>query len=186
MIPPPPMPGVMRPQQTRAPGMPGLSPQRNAPPAPGLKKPPQAPKLKSPAPVSNSPAQKPPHAQSKPSKSPGSAPKPSPKAASFSRANYDFLNTAGPNDQPGAMPSSAPMMPSAAPPLPSPAPQQQGLPSVGDMEPDWGGHGTGSGSHISDEGPNWQGSNPDMFDTDPLHSLSRRKGIMFSRVRLCR
>ncbi|MGB8898119.1 MAG: hypothetical protein WCC90_02175 [Methylocella sp.] len=64
---------------------------------------------------------------------------------------------------------------------PSPAPmQQQGLPSVGDLEPDWG-HGSGSGSHISDEGPDWGGHG--LID-DP-HWTARRKGMMFSRLRLC-
>jgi hypothetical protein len=73
------------------------------------------------------------------------------------------------------------------------------------MEPDWGsGDGTNhlsddgwgghpqlddpdwNAAHRADSGPNWQGSNPDMFDTDPLHSLSRRKGMMFHRLSLRR
>jgi hypothetical protein len=60
MMPPPTMPGVMSPQRMHAPGMPGLGPQRNAPPQPGLKSAPKTPSLKAPKPVSNSPAQKPP------------------------------------------------------------------------------------------------------------------------------
>jgi hypothetical protein len=88
-------------------------------------------------------------------------------------------------------------------PMPSPAA------SIADMDPspDWG-RGDGSGSHIGDDtnwgghpmfqdseftgqrradgGPNWQGGNPDMNDTDPLHSLSRRAGYMFTRLSLRR
>jgi hypothetical protein len=86
--------------------------------------------------------------------------------------------------------------------------QQPAASNIADMDPDWG-HGTGSGDHISDEGggwgghpclqdsdftgqrraesePNWEGGNPTVFDTDPLHSLSRRKGMMFWRLSLRR
>ena len=48
-------------------------------------------------------------------------------------------------------------------------------------DPDWS-----SGSRRADSGPDWQGGNPDMNDTDPLHSLSRRKGYMFTRLSLRR
>jgi hypothetical protein len=140
---PPRMPGTMQPLQTHAPGMPGMRPQRNAPPSPGLKPPPKTPSLKSPKPVSKSPSSKPPSMQSKsPSKpSPSSPSRPSPKpstnapskAASFTCADYDFLNTAGPDDQFGPMQPGAPL-PSAAPPPTTPAPMQSpGLPSVGDL-----------------------------------------------------
>jgi hypothetical protein len=83
--------------------------------------------------------------------------------------------------------------------------QQQGLPSVGDMDPDWG-HGSGSGTHVSDEGPDWAGhpymdgadfnsahradddgadwgSHPMMSDPD---WTARRKGYMFRRLSLRR
>lgn len=39
-----------------------------------------------------------------------------------------------------------------------------------------------AGPRVAD-GPNWQGGNPDAFDADPLHSLSRR-GYMFRRLSL--
>jgi hypothetical protein len=58
--------------------------------------------------------------------------------------------------------------------------QQQGLPSVGDMEPDWG-HGSGSGNHVSDEGPDWAG-HPYMDGAD--FNSARRKGMMFRRLRI--
>jgi hypothetical protein len=108
-------------------------------------------------------------------------------------------------------PRSSPLLPPRAPPPLSPpterAPlQQQGLPSVGDMEPDWG---HGSGNHISDEGPDWAGhpymdgadfnsahraddgadwgSHPMMSDPD-WHSgaSSARRGYMFRRLSLRR
>ena len=218
-------PGMMSP-----PRMPGMvpPPRNNAPPSPGLKGPPKTPSLKAPKPVSQSPAQKPPDQQSEPYKSPEkphkspsspsrpSSPKPSgtgapklPRAASSRLSNFDYLNsTTRDKDLPGAMPQSAPPMPGAPPPMPpTPAPmQQQGLPSVGDIEPDWG---SGSGTHLSDDGadwgshpmmsdpdwnsgqradggPDWNAGGPDMFDTDPLHSLSRRKGFIFRRLSLRR
>jgi hypothetical protein len=103
-------------------------------------------------------------------------------AASSRLSNFDYLNTTSDEDQPGAMPSSAPpMSPLSSAPMPStPAPmQQQGLPSVGDLEPDWG-HGSGE-SHLS-EGPDW-GSHPMMTDPD---WTARRKGFMFRRLSLQR
>jgi hypothetical protein len=65
MMPPPQMPGMMQPQRMRAPPMPGMSPpsRNNAPPMPGLKKSRGLPSIKAPKPVSQSPAQKPPHQQ---------------------------------------------------------------------------------------------------------------------------
>jgi hypothetical protein len=74
-----------------------------------------------------------------------------------------------------------------------------------DPSPDWGHGGDGSGTHLSDEGPNW-GSHPQMDGADfnsahradgdgadwgshPMlsdpdwNSGSRRKGFLFHRCR---
>jgi hypothetical protein len=122
MMPMPRMPGTMQPQQTRAPGMPGLGPQRSAPPAPGLKPAPKSPSLRSPKPVSQSPSSKPPHQQSAPKSKPSpSKEKAPPKAAArFTYADYDFLNSAG-DDRIGLGPMQPPAQPapSVAPPPPS-------------------------------------------------------------------
>lgn len=183
------MPGMMPPPRMPAPApmlRNPLAPKHNAPPSPGLKGPPKTPSLKAPKPVSHSPATKPPHQQSEPSrpsspKQSGDAPK------SKSRlSDMNFLNTTGENEQPGAMPNAAPMMSPSAPPVPPT--QQMGLPSVGGgaasgagvQEPDWG-HGSGNGNHISDEGPDWGGHG--LID-DPDWNSARRKGFMFSRLSL--
>jgi hypothetical protein len=209
-MPPPMTPGMAPPPSLRSP----LAPKRNnAPPSPGLKPPPKLPSVKAPEPVSHSPATKPPHQQTKPqTKSPSSPSRPSkpsssPSPAMSVRAMHEYLNSTG-DENPGAMPSGPPMMPQSPPPMPpSPAPmQQQGLPSVGDFEPDWG-SGTGSGNHVSDEGPNW-GSHPYMdggdFNSahqaddggadwgnhpmlsDPDWSSAHRKGFIFHRLSLRR
>jgi hypothetical protein len=222
---PPMMPGMMPPPRNNAPAGPGL---KGPPKMPSVK----APKPVSHSPATKPPHQQsapsgtPYKSPLKPDKSPsrpsglGSPHKPPsgisapPRAASSRLSNFDYLNTSSDEDQSGAMPSAPPMMPSAAPMGPSAAPpmpptpapmQQQGLPSVGDMEPDWG-HGSGSGTHVSDEGPNW-GSHPMMdgadFNTahqadggpdwgshpqmsDPDWSSARRKGMMFRRLRIRR
>jgi hypothetical protein len=175
----PPTPGMMPPRNNAPPSMlrSPLAPKTNAPPTPGLKGPTKTPSLKAPKPISQSPSSKPPHQQSEPSRP--SSPKPSGESKSRLSA-FDYLNSTGGDEQPGGMPSAPPPMPSAPPPMPpTPAPmQEQGLPSVGDMEPDWG-HGSGE-DHLGDDG--W-GGHP-MLD-DPQWT-ARRKGMMFSRLRLRR
>jgi hypothetical protein len=187
------------------------APKTNVP-TPGLKGPPPTPHLKSPAPVSHSPSSKPPSSQSKTPSKP-SSPKPSgegaPKSPKSRLSAFYYLNSVGENEQPGGMPNAPPMMPSEppVPPIPGPPTQQQGLPSVGDFDasPDWG-RGDGSGSHISDEGPDWGGlgliddpdwnsahradggpdggSHPQMDGAD--FNTARRKGFMFTRLSLRR
>jgi hypothetical protein len=122
------------PGPARGPGEPPTPPRHSGPSVGPQKSPPR--------PSGTGAPTKPPSGISSPTKAPASA-------ASSRLSNFDFLNTTSDEEQPGPMPPSAPpMMPSAPPPMPpTPAPmQQQGLPSVGDMEPNWG-HGSGE-SHL--------------------------------------
>ncbi len=148
---------------------------------------------------------------SRPSKPPSGSSAPKSPSSSSRLSNFDFPNTTSDENQPGPMPPSSPSMPpmgmppSSAPIPPTPAPmQQQGLPSVGDLEPDWG-TGSGSGNHVSDEGPDWAGhpymdgadfnshradegpdwaGHPYMDGAD--FNSARRKGFMFQRLSLRR